>query len=242
MRPEGLSGREWDGLNRLRKGFTLIELLTVILVITILAGLMTTGYMKVRERARRAYCAENLRQVGVACQLYSQNFGDFIPTVAGGGAPSRPMVSLSLIFEDEYLKNRDVFRCPSTSDQCFDLSPGDTFSPHGQIQTGADAKRRECSFGYDDLKGRFTDADVPIAADSLPAPGEEVTSISIGIGGAGQKAGKNSANHGGEGQNVLYYDGHAKWATSCFCGIEEDNIYEAIDPANVVTTDSYIHQ
>jgi len=242
MRRKGLSGREWGGLNRPGKGFTLIELLTVMLVITILAGLMTTGFMKVRERARRAYCSENLRQIGMACQLYSQNFGDFFPTVAGGGAPSRPLVSLSLIFEEEYLKNRDVFRCPSTSDQCFDLSPGDTFGPHGQIQPGADAKRRECSFGYDDLKGRLTQPDVPIAADALPAPGEETVSVSVGIGGQGQKAGKNSANHGGEGQSILFYDGHTKWAGSCFCGVDEDNIYEAADPNNVATTDSYIHQ
>jgi prepilin-type processing-associated H-X9-DG protein len=35
----------------------------------------------------------------------------------------------------------------------------------------------------------------------------------------------NSRNHNGEGQNVLYMDGHVSWQTTMFCGHEGDNIY-----------------
>ncbi len=38
----------------------------------------------------------------------------------------------------------------------------------------------------------------------------------------------NSTNHTGEGQNVLYGDGHVAWSDSSYVGIDEDNIYTAI--------------
>ncbi|MCG3179059.1 MAG: hypothetical protein BIFFINMI_01390 [Phycisphaerae bacterium] len=40
-----------------------------------------------------------------------------------------------------------------------------------------------------------------------------------------QKAGYNSPNHGGEGQNVLFLDGHVEWSADPFCGVHGDNIY-----------------
>ena len=230
------------GIGAIQVVLRVAGLVFVIVAVIGSAAAILSYWARVKETDNRARCSENLRQIGMACQLRAQNFGDFYPTVAVGGAPSRPMASLSLVFREEYLKNRDVFCCPSTFDRCDDLAPGDTFAPHGRPQTGPKAKRRECSYGYDDLKGPTTDPDVAIAADALPAPGEKTTSVSIGIGGAGQKTGMNSANHGGKGQNVLYYDGHTKWSCTCFCGVDDDNIYEAADPANVAPTDSYIHQ
>ena len=229
---------------RYRRGMTTARVLRMFVIIVMIGtALVLLLALEVQERgvSRRTLCASNLRQIGQACIRYSIDFGDRFPTVAVGGAPSRPMKSLALLF-DRYLPKRDLFRCPDTSDQCFDLAPGDTFAPHGQPQTGPHAKRRECSYGYDDLKGPTTDPDVAIAADALPAPGEKTTSVSIATAGAGRKTGMNSANHGGKGQNVLYYDGHTKWSCTCFCGVDDDNIYEAADPANVAPTDSYIHQ
>ena len=51
-------------------GFTLIELLVVIAIITILAALLMTTLAKAKATAQTAACKNNLRQLGIALQLY----------------------------------------------------------------------------------------------------------------------------------------------------------------------------
>lgn len=58
-----------------RTGFTLIELLTVITIIAILATLLMTSLSSVKRKAREAVCTSNLRQIGIALQIYLEDFG-----------------------------------------------------------------------------------------------------------------------------------------------------------------------
>src|SRR5579862_7674731 len=59
--------------------FTLIELMVTIAIIAILASLLLTALASAKEKAWRAQCVNNLKQVGVATEVYSQDHGNRLP-------------------------------------------------------------------------------------------------------------------------------------------------------------------
>lgn len=65
--------RYFDSLAR-QRGFTLIELLVVICVITVLSAMLFTVIVRAKDSARQATCISNLRQIGVAFQMYMDDF------------------------------------------------------------------------------------------------------------------------------------------------------------------------
>jgi len=59
-----------------RHGFTLIELLVVIAIIAILAAILFPVFAKAREKARQSSCLSNLKQLGLACLSYAQDYDE----------------------------------------------------------------------------------------------------------------------------------------------------------------------
>jgi prepilin-type N-terminal cleavage/methylation domain-containing protein len=94
-----------DNARRELAAFTLIELLVVIAIIAILAAMLLPALARAKESGKSIACNNNLRQLGMAMQLYvGDNQGTLPPKLTASRWPDK--------FYDLYGKNLKVLLCP----------------------------------------------------------------------------------------------------------------------------------
>lgn len=114
-----------------KKGFTLIELLVVIAIIAVLASILMPVFNNAREKGRQATCASNLKQIGLAMEMYKQDYDGFYATAYGGpgstsayfdflarGIPANAIKFLG------YLSDDRILVCPSDKSPVRELRAG----------------------------------------------------------------------------------------------------------------------
>src|SRR3954467_219436 len=89
-----MAGSSWDGQKRVKwprtekelmmkknisskRAFTLVELLVVIAIIAILIAILLPVVIRVKQQAQQLHCAANLRSIGQAMRIYTDQYGSF---------------------------------------------------------------------------------------------------------------------------------------------------------------------
>ncbi|MBN1943192.1 MAG: type II secretion system protein [Phycisphaerae bacterium] len=214
-----------------RSTFSLKELLAVAAMLLVMIGVLAPSLHKARQRSNEGLCAMQLGQIGNALQTYAINHRGRLPAADGQAGrwlrhdDAPPVSNSSALFKllrHRYLPSPVVFQCPSLGGASFamkadlrDFPLPEHVSYSYQYSLGGWGVR-----GNDPAVAERT-KDMAILADQTP----------MFAGGAfcpERIEAPVSDNHS-DGQNVLYLDGHASWATCSTVGVEGDHIFLAGD-------------
>ncbi len=122
--------------------FTLVELLVVLAVIGVLAGLLLPTLGRSLESGRATACLSNLRQIGIALQLYVQDANNRMPIMRDRPADTNAVPTNTLPSPDVLLApqlgSTNVLRCPSDRPRLFEQT-GSSYS-WNSLLNGQDAE------------------------------------------------------------------------------------------------------
>jgi prepilin-type N-terminal cleavage/methylation domain-containing protein/prepilin-type processing-associated H-X9-DG protein len=239
------------------RGFTVIELLVAIGIIGVLLAILLPTLEKVRHRGYINACASNLRQLGQALAMYSNDnhgnyprttYGPGGPVVAGTGTASpEPFAAngpgandisaaLWLLARTQKLPT-SIFICPYNDVNEFEA---DKAQPGNQSNFTNYKKNLGYSYAnpYPDAAAasagyRLTSklgSTFAVMADLNPGLSADRRADPFRPTPTSSQSDMrfgNSGNHEREGQNVLYGDGHVTYELNPFVGTNRDNIYTA---------------
>jgi prepilin-type N-terminal cleavage/methylation domain-containing protein/prepilin-type processing-associated H-X9-DG protein len=209
------------------RAFTLIELLVVIAIIAILAAILFPVFSQAKEAAKATACLSNMKQIGIALNLYEQDYDDqiFFRTVSATSVgrtrvPNPTYMSKTVnpvLYRNElwynlllpYVKSTKIWQCPSDSQPTLSLdTAGNLTIPRSYIVSSA----------IEDLtQSQSPDpADTIVITEKWSASGDTWVDQMDGDM-LPQQTNPNEMNtpanrHNG-GMNSAFFDGHAKWTT-----------------------------
>ena len=181
-----------------------------------------------RFQAQIASCQNNLRQIGAGLMNYSQLHAGFFPYVPPAGRFSSPGIYATTLSDGGFLTDRQPFFCPSsevTCEQQCHIPSAEEVRQATEQQLARLHQRLggsySSTYGYVE-GGRYQ------GTRNLGRPHFALVADS-----PCQKLGeRQSSNHGGHGQNVLFEDGHVVFLSECnYCphSGHTDDIYRNDD-------------
>lgn len=201
-----------------RSGFTLIEILVVIAIVGLLAALLFPAFNRARNSSRRAACASNLHQIGLAVQMYAQDMRNQFPPAPYDGLPSEKYWCWATRIYP-YTRSTAVFKCPSYADVNGEFDP-DYSPPIAPGNTVPPANMRRGSYDLNIFLGRRGRS-----VNAVRNPGETILlcdgtggqqnfgieDLTIGSTQVSVRDFRVLGNRHGDGINVSFVDGHVKW-------------------------------
>jgi prepilin-type processing-associated H-X9-DG protein len=197
------------------------DVLVAACLMIVLGGLGTSALVHLwRDYNARMECQNNLRVIWTGLDRYCTTHNGDFPHVEEKGARGVAGIFVPILCEEGCLTPEVNLRCPargSRAPRCRSLRELEELYQNDpdafRLESGKLAGDYAYTLGYRDGGGHHglrcdSGGTLPIMADRL-----------------GPLSQRNSANHGGRGQNVLYLDGHAEWRTDRNAGINRDDIY-----------------